>query len=75
MELRIYIQQKEDLLRDLKARICTMYIKLHSRASSRTGSKSKDRNMSLSVKKFNSQSHNSIKEAYLGNNAFKSYSR
>ena len=52
-----------------------MYIKLHSRANSRNGSKSKDRNMSLSVKKFNNQNHCSIREAYIGNNAFKNYSR
>jgi hypothetical protein len=40
LDLRVIIKQKEDKLRDLKAKICTMYIKLHSRNNSR-GSKSK----------------------------------
>ena len=31
--------------------------------------------MSLSVKKFNQDNHSSIREAYIGNNAFKNYSR
>jgi hypothetical protein len=35
--LRVYIKQKEDKIRDLKSKICTMHIKLHSR----TGSSSK----------------------------------
>ncbi len=32
--LRISIKQKEDKIRDLKSKICTMYIKLHSRNNS-----------------------------------------
>ena len=75
LDLRVVIKQKEDRLRDLKAKICTMYIKLHSRNSSRAGSKSKERNMSLSVRKFNSQNHETIREAFIGNNSFKNYSK
>lgn len=55
------IKEKEDSLRNLKAKICTLYIKLHSRNNSRTGSKSKDRNMSLSIRKFNNKNHSDIK--------------
>lgn len=31
--------------------------------------------MSLSIRKFNNQNHMSIKEAYVGNNTFKSYAK
>lgn len=31
--------------------------------------------MSLSVRKFNSQNHQTIREAFIGNNSFKNYSR
>lgn len=31
--------------------------------------------MSLSIRKFNNQNHSSIKEAYVGNNTFKSYAK
>jgi hypothetical protein len=75
LEYRIMIKDKEDTLRNLKSKLCTLYIKLHSRNSSRTGSKSKDRNMSLSIRKFNNMNHNSIKEAYIGSNTFKSYAK
>lgn len=61
LSFRIMIKDKEDNLRNLKAKICTLYIKLHSRNNSRTGSKSKDRNMSLSIRKFNSNNHSSVK--------------
>jgi hypothetical protein len=46
--LRVYIKQKEDTIRDLKSKICTLHIKLHSRA----GSSSKDKTLSLSIRKF-----------------------
>ena len=35
------------------------------------GSKGKDRNMSLSIRKFNNNNHASIKQAYIGNKTFK----
>lgn len=77
LKLRIDIKTKEDNLRDLKAKICFMYSKLHNQPSPRTNSKSKDRNMSISVRKFNNKEFSQIplKEAYIGNNAFKCFSR
>lgn len=56
----------------MKAKICTMYIKLHSRNSSR--GKSHDRNMSFSIRKFNQSCHG-MKELFIGNSSFKPYSR
>ena len=75
LDLRIIIKQKEDNLRDFKAKICTLYIKLHNRNNARNGSKSKERNLSMSIKKFNNQNHTCIKEAFIGNNQFKSFSK
>lgn len=31
--------------------------------------------MSMSVRKFNSQSHHSLREIFIGNNQFKAYSK
>ena len=73
LDLRIHIKEKEDKLREIKAKICTLYIKLHNRNSSRGNSQ--DRNLSMSVKKFNSQNYRHLKEAFIGNNLFKTYSR
>lgn len=75
LEYRVTIKEKEDKLRALKAKICTLYIKLHSRNNSRSNSKGRDRSMSLSVKKFNSQHHSAIREVFIGNSIFKTYSR
>lgn len=69
--LRVYIKQKEDTIRDLKSKICTLHIKLHSR----TGSSSKEKSLSLSVRKFITEQNNQIQEAFIGNNSFKSYSK
>lgn len=55
--------------------MCTMYIKLHSKNDSRMGSKSRDKNLSLSIKKFNNKNHGAIQEAFIGNSLFKNYSR
>lgn len=68
--LRIYIKQKEDKIRDLKSKICFLHIKLHSK-----GSNSKEKNMSLSIRKFITSQNSSIQEAFVGNNSFKSYSK
>ena len=70
-DLRIEIQQKEDILRDYKAKLCTLHIKLHNRKNT----KSKERNLSLSIKKYNNENHKCIKEAFIGNSAFKSFSK
>ncbi len=69
--LRVYIKQKEDTIRDLKSKICTLHIKLHSR----TGSSSKDKTLSLSIRKFITDQNNAIQEAFIGNNSFKHYSK
>lgn len=69
--LRVYIKQKEDTIRDLKSKICTLHIKLHSR----TGSTSKEKSLSLSVRKFITEQNHKIQEAFIGNNSFKSYSK
>ena len=45
--LRIEINKKEDLIRDLKSKICFLHIKLHSRSTN-----SREKNMSLSIRKF-----------------------
>lgn len=68
--LRVNIKQKEDKIRDLKSMICTLHIKLHSR-----GSSSKDKSMTLSIRKFITQENNAIQEAFIGNNSFKHYSK
>lgn len=52
-----------------------MYIKLHSRNNSGVGPKNKDRNMSISVKKFNNLQHYSIREVFIGSNSFKNFSK
>ena len=69
--LRVYIKQKEDIIRDLKSKICTLHIKLHSRA----GSTSKEKSLSLSVRKFITEQNNAIQEAFVGNNSFKTYGK
>ena len=69
--LRISIKQKEDMVRDLKSKICTLHIKLHSRA----GFSSKEKSLSLSVRKFITEENNAIKEAFIGNSNFKNYSK
>lgn len=52
-----------------------MYIKLHNRNNSGLGQKNKDRNMSISVKKFNNLHHYSIREVFIGSNSFKNFSK
>ena len=52
-----------------------MYIKLHNRNNSGLGSKNKDRNMSISVKKFNNLNHCAIREVFVGSNSFKNFSK
>ena len=37
--------------------------------------KSKERNLSLSIKKYNNENHKCIKEAFIGNSAFKNFSK
>lgn len=54
--LRVYIKQKEDTIRDLKSKICTLHIKLHSRA----GSISKDKSLTLSIRKFITENNTAI---------------
>jgi hypothetical protein len=50
--------------------ICTLHIKLHSR-----GSTSKEKSMSMSIRKFITEQNKSIQEAFIGNNSFKHYSK
>ena len=53
--LRVYIKQKEDKIRDLKSKICTLHIKLHSR-----GANSKEKSLSLSIRKFITEQNDAI---------------
>jgi hypothetical protein len=48
---RVMIKQKEDWISDLKSKICTLHIKLHNRV----GSTSRKKNVSLSIRKFNTK--------------------
>lgn len=68
--LRVYIKQKEDKIRDLKSKICFLHIKLHSRSSN-----SKEKSMSMSIRKFNAEQNSTVQEAFIGNNSFKNFSK
>lgn len=72
-DLRVRIKDKQDRIRQLKAKVCTLYIKMHSRNSSR--GRSKDRNMSMSVRKFNTNKNETIRQMFIGNVQFKNYSK
>ena len=60
-DLRVSILQKENRIRDLKSLICTLHIKLHGRSASR------DKSVTLSVRKFMTESNKAIQEMYVGN--------
>ncbi len=46
---------------------------MHSRNSS--GSRSKDKNMSMSVRKFNTSKNEAVREVFIGNHQFKNFSK
>ncbi len=69
LQHRILIKQKEDKIREVKAKICTHYIRNSS------GSRSKDKNMSMSVRRFNTSKNQTVREVFIGNKQFKNYSK